>query len=67
MFSERLNGFDEDFGSYLEDVDLGLRCVREGYRGIYVPDAVAWHHGSATLGRWNRARGSPDFAQSACC
>jgi GT2 family glycosyltransferase len=49
----RLNGFDEAFESYLEDVDLGLRCVREGYQGVYVPDAVAWHHGSATLGRWN--------------
>lgn len=51
---ECLNGFDEEFESYLEDVDLGLRCVREGYEGVYVPDAVAWHHGSATLGRWNR-------------
>jgi GT2 family glycosyltransferase len=50
---EQLNGFDEEFESYLEDVDLGLRCVREGYTGMYVPDAVAWHHGSATLGRWN--------------
>jgi GT2 family glycosyltransferase len=51
---ENLGGFDEEFGSYLEDVDLGLRCVREGYKGLYVPDAIAWHHGSATLGRWNR-------------
>ena len=50
---ERLNGFEESFGSYLEDVDLGLRCVREGFGGVYVPGAVAWHHGSATLGRWN--------------
>lgn len=50
---ETLNGFDEEFGSYLEDVDLGLRCLREGYAGVYVPDAVAWHQGSATLGRWN--------------
>jgi GT2 family glycosyltransferase len=50
---ERLNGFDEEFGSYLEDIDLGLRCVREGYAGMYVPDALAWHQGSATLGRWN--------------
>jgi GT2 family glycosyltransferase len=50
---EKLHGFDESFESYLEDVDLGLRCVREGYTGVYVPDAVAWHHGSATLGRWN--------------
>jgi GT2 family glycosyltransferase len=50
---ERLNGFDESFGSYLEDIDLGLRCVRMGLRGVFVPDALAWHHGSATLGRWN--------------
>jgi len=49
----RLNGFDESFGSYLEDVDLGLRCIRMGLRGVFVPDALAWHHGSATLGRWN--------------
>jgi GT2 family glycosyltransferase len=50
---ERLNGFDESYGSYLEDVDLGLRCLREGIAGVFVPKAVAWHHGSATLGRWN--------------
>ena len=50
---EKLNGFDETFESYLEDVDLGLRCVREGYTGVFVPGALAWHHGSATLGRWN--------------
>jgi len=50
---EKLGGFDEDFGSYLEDVELGLRCIREGYEGIFVPDAIAWHHGSATFGRWN--------------
>jgi GT2 family glycosyltransferase len=49
----RLDGFDERYGSYLEDVDLGLRCLREGLTGVYIPDAVAWHHGSATLGRWN--------------
>jgi hypothetical protein len=50
---EQLNGFDESFESYLEDVDLGLRCLREGYGGVYVPEAVAWHQGSATFGRWN--------------
>ena len=49
----RMHGYDETFGSYLEDVDLGLRCLREGLSGVFLPDAVAWHHGSATLGRWN--------------
>ena len=51
----RLGGFEESFESYLEDVDLGLRCIRQGLRGVFVPDALAWHHGSATFGRWNPA------------
>jgi GT2 family glycosyltransferase len=50
---EQLGGFDERYGSYLEDVDLGLRCLRLGLSGLYVPEAIAYHHGSATLGRWN--------------
>jgi GT2 family glycosyltransferase len=50
---DRLDGFDERYGSYLEDVDLGLRCLRQGFTGVYVPDAIAFHRGSATLGRWN--------------
>ena len=50
---EQLDGFDEAFGSYLEDIDLGLRCVRAGITGVYVPQAVAIHRGSASLGRWN--------------
>jgi GT2 family glycosyltransferase len=44
---------DERFESYLEDVDFGLRCALAGCAGRYVPDAVAWHAGSATLGRWH--------------
>jgi GT2 family glycosyltransferase len=50
---EKLNGFDERYGSYLEDVDLGLRCVNEGFAGVCVPEAIAYHHGSATFGRWS--------------
>jgi len=45
---------DESFGSYLEDVDFGLRCALAGRRGVYIPEAVAWHQGSATLGAWNK-------------
>ena len=44
---------DERFESYLEDVDFGLRCAVAGCAGRYVPDAVVWHQGSATLGRWH--------------
>ena len=49
----QLGGLDENFRSYLEDVDFGLRCGSKGYSGIYVPAAVAYHIGSATLGRWS--------------
>lgn len=45
---------DERFGSYLEDVDFGLRCAMQGYSGRYVPEAVGRHIGSATLGRWHK-------------
>jgi len=44
---------EESFESYLEDVDFGLRCAALGMEGQYVPGAVAWHLGSATLGRWH--------------
>ena len=44
---------EERFESYLEDIDLGLRCAAAGYRGVYVPAAVAYHRGSAALGRWH--------------
>jgi N-acetylglucosaminyl-diphospho-decaprenol L-rhamnosyltransferase len=50
---EQLNGYEESFESWLEDVDLGLRCVRRGFSGVFVPEAVAWHHCGATLGPWN--------------
>jgi GT2 family glycosyltransferase len=43
---------DETFGSYLEDVDFGIRCALSEKAGVYCPTAVAWHRGSATLGTW---------------
>lgn len=45
---------DEEFESYLEDVDFGLRCSMAGITGVYVPEAAAKHFGSATLGFWHR-------------
>ena len=51
---ERVGLLDERFESYLEDVDFGLRCAEGGLSGVYVPEAVAYHQGSATLGPWHR-------------
>lgn len=47
---EKIGPLDERFESYLEDVDFGIRCALAGYSGCYVPGALAWHQGSATLG-----------------
>jgi GT2 family glycosyltransferase len=44
---------DENFESYLEDIDFGIRCAAAGFQGVYVPGAIAYHQGSATLGRWH--------------
>jgi GT2 family glycosyltransferase len=52
---DKVGLLDEDFGSYLEDVDFGIRCIAAGCPGRYVPQAVAYHEGSATLGgAWSR-------------
>ena len=45
---EQIGGFDESFGSYVEDVDLGLRANRQGWSVIVDPDARAWGLGTAT-------------------
>jgi GT2 family glycosyltransferase len=44
---------DERFESYYEDVEFGIRCALRGISGLYIPEAVAWHRGSASLGRWH--------------
>lgn len=51
----RVGLLDERFESYLEDVDFGLRCAAKHYTGVYVPNAIARHAGSATLGTWHKA------------
>jgi GT2 family glycosyltransferase len=45
-----VGGFDEDFFSYFEDVDLGFRLQLRGYRSLYVSHAVVRHVGSSTFG-----------------
>ena len=46
----QLNGFDELFNMYGEDVDLCLRAKDAGYFCYYWPDAKLWHHISASIG-----------------
>ena len=46
----QLNGFDELFNMYGEDVDLCLRAKDAGLFCYYWPDAKLWHLVSASLG-----------------
>jgi GT2 family glycosyltransferase len=49
-------GFDEDYFSYFEDVDLGFRLRLSGHRCLYIPQAVVHHVGSSSTG------GKSDFS-----
>ena len=46
----RLGGLELAYFAYLEDVDLAVRLARAGNESRLVPDAVAWHQGSASTG-----------------
>lgn len=46
-----VGGFDEDYFSYFEDVDLGFRLRLSGAKCLYVPEAVVHHVGSASTGK----------------
>jgi GT2 family glycosyltransferase len=48
---EIAGGFDGDFFLYCEEVDLGLRILLAGYRGLYVPAPVAFHVAGAKTGK----------------
>ncbi|TFC72415.1 glycosyltransferase family 2 protein [Cryobacterium sp. TMS1-20-1] len=43
---EELNGFDDTYFMYFEDVDLGYRLQKAGYRCIYEPVAAVTHTGA---------------------
>ncbi len=46
-----INGFDESYHSYHEDIDLGFRLRLRGHRCLYVPEALVYHKGSFTTGK----------------
>ena len=51
-----VGGFDPAFFAYLEDVDLGIRCVARGWKCRLAPTAVAIHAHSGTLGEGSPAK-----------
>lgn len=47
---DAIGGFDASFFAFLEDADVSWRARMAGWQCLYVPAAVAYHHGSATAG-----------------
>ncbi len=47
---DRVNGFDESMPVAFNDVDFCLRVLRAGYRIVYQPHALLYHHESKTRG-----------------
>lgn len=47
---EEIGGFEERFFMYCEDIDLAWRAQLAGWKCVYVPEAVIYHHLSATGG-----------------
>ncbi len=45
----KLQGLDERFFLYYEDVDLCFRAYREGHSAVYLPEAEAYHHAPHAL------------------
>lgn len=48
---DRVGGFDGAYHAYYEDIDWAFRAQLAGFGCRYVPGAVLYHHGSATLGK----------------
>lgn len=43
---DELHGFDDGYFMYFEDVDLGYRLGKAGYRNVYEPSALVSHSGA---------------------
>ena len=52
----QIGGFDEDFFAYADDAELGMRGRIAGWNALYAPQAVVYHRGGATLGRYSARR-----------
>lgn len=42
--------FDNDFFGYVEDIDLSVRGKLRGWRSVYEPSAIVYHHRGGTTG-----------------
>jgi len=48
---EKVGGFDEDFVMYVEDVDMGIKLRKKGYKLMVAPDSIVNHAFHGTTGK----------------
>ncbi len=59
------SGFDEkNFGVAYNDCDYGFRLTRSGYRNVYCPEALLYHHEGSSRGT---GAGNDNPAEEAAC
>jgi hypothetical protein len=62
-----INGFDEDYFMYAEDVDLCYRIVQKGWKIYYLADGAIIHHqGASTRGNKAEYYGTVEPRRSVC-
>jgi len=61
---EAVDGFDESYYMYFEDVDLCLRLARRGHPAFVVADAVVTHEGGGTYRHEAAGRRTADYRTS---
>lgn len=49
VIKEEGNYFDPDFHFFYEDLDIAWRAKRNGWKGYYIPEAIAYHIRGGTL------------------
>ncbi|MEG4322806.1 MULTISPECIES: tetratricopeptide repeat protein [unclassified Microcoleus] len=60
---EKVGGFDEQLAVAFNDVDLCLKMLDIGYRNIYLPHVVLYHHESKSRGAENTPTKQQRFLQ----
>lgn len=51
---KKLNGFDERFFMYLEDLDFCARARKKGARCFYNPKMISYHYGALSSGLYSK-------------
>jgi GT2 family glycosyltransferase len=62
---DQLNGFDERFFIWFEEVDLCLRVKRAGYQVVYNPEVEIIHHGGKSFAQQSLINNQSRFFKSA--